>query len=54
MSYTIRPPRLTGNDRQQLEQLKAFTFQLIDQIEYIVNDLSKRIDKINNTESEGK
>ena len=50
MAYKIRPPRLTGTDRQQLEQLKAFTFQLIDQVEFIVNDLSARIDKINNTE----
>lgn len=54
MAYQLRPPRLTGNDRQQIEQLKSYIFQLTNELEFILNDLSGKIDSVNNTESEDK
>ena len=42
----LRLPKLTGNDHEQLMQLKSFLYQHITELQYLLNLLESEIDKI--------
>lgn len=47
----FRMPKLTGSDHEQLVQLKSFLHQHIEQLQFVLTTLERKIDKVDENKS---
>jgi hypothetical protein len=43
MGYDLRYPKIAGNDREQLVQMKNYLYQLVDQLQWALNNISDSV-----------
>ena len=48
----LRLPKLNGNDHEQLIQLKSFLYQHLEELQYALNLLDKKLDEISKEKGE--